>query len=79
MASAERHGRARYRRGCRCDQCKCAENEYQRARRQRIAERAVSSQPAAAKQLVAIPGLLSRRSHRRAKLAVVRSMTRGPA
>ena len=38
MASAERHGRARYRRGCRCDQCKCAQNEYQRARRQRIAE-----------------------------------------
>lgn len=38
MPGNERHGRARYRRGCRCDQCKCAESEYQKARRQRIAE-----------------------------------------
>jgi hypothetical protein len=152
MASAERHGRARYRRGCRCDQCKCAENEYQRTRRQRIAEsvgafgepavpslvllrhqllaalcqgkcaigssaypantvgavvaavmaeieamgtnrrpglaaagqalarimdnpRAVSTQPAAARQLVAILAMLSRGSQRRGKLASVKSMT----
>jgi hypothetical protein len=37
--------------------------------------RAVSSQPAAARQLVAILGTLSRRSHRRGKLALVKSMT----
>ena len=39
--------------------------------------RAVSSQPAAARQLVAILSMLSRRSHRRAKLGVVKSMTEG--
>ena len=39
--------------------------------------RAVSSQPAAARQLVAILSMLSRRSHRRAKLEVVKSMTEG--
>lgn len=35
MAGNERHGRARYRHGCRCEQCKQAESDYQRARRQR--------------------------------------------
>ena len=39
--------------------------------------RAVSSQPAAARQLVVILSMLSRRSHRRAKLGVVKSMTEG--
>lgn len=38
MARNERHGRARYRAGCGCELCKCAEAEYQRARRQRISE-----------------------------------------
>ena len=38
MSGIERHGRARYRRGCRCDQCKCAKSDYQRARRRRISE-----------------------------------------
>jgi hypothetical protein len=37
--------------------------------------KAVSTQPAAARQLVAMLGMLSRRSHRRGKLGVVKSMT----
>ena len=38
VSSNVTHGRARYSLGCRCDQCKCAESEYQKARRRRIAE-----------------------------------------
>lgn len=38
MATSERHGLKKYNNGCRCDQCKQAKSEYQRARRQRLAE-----------------------------------------
>jgi len=129
------HGRTRYTRGCRCDDCKAAERDYQRDRyrRQRglpvdpsgpsklnvvqlqpdsspdgivvAAVRAeldaasaaierpgltavalalaailadpqhMTTQPAAARQLVAILERLSRRVHLRGKLAVVKSMT----
>jgi protein-tyrosine-phosphatase len=37
MASAERRGQVCHRRGCRCDQCKCTENDYERARRRQVA------------------------------------------
>jgi hypothetical protein len=37
--------------------------------------KALSTQPAAARQLVAILGTLSKRTQRRGKLAVVKSMT----
>ena len=129
------HGRTRYTRGCRCDECKAAERDYQRNRyrRQRglpvdppdppvlnvvdsqpvsslngsvvaavraelnavpaAAERPglaaaalalaailddhqhVAVQPAAARQLAAILGTLSKPTQRRGKLAVVKSMT----
>lgn len=39
---AEHHGRARYRKGCRCDVCKAAEAAYRaeyRARRRTLAEK----------------------------------------
>ena len=40
MSGKQRHGRASYKRGCRCGLCKCAENKYRRALRKRHAEEA---------------------------------------
>jgi hypothetical protein len=38
VTSKVRHGRSRYNKGCRCDQCKCAESEYRKGRRRELAE-----------------------------------------
>lgn len=38
MSGNERHGRARYNDGCRCDVCKSAENDYRKRKRQEKAE-----------------------------------------
>jgi hypothetical protein len=38
MATAVKHGIAKYNAGCRCDVCKRATSEYHKARRQRLAE-----------------------------------------
>ena len=42
MAVAD-HGRRRYQQGCRCDQCRLAEAEYQKRNRQRRAAKALKA------------------------------------
>jgi len=39
------HGRRRYQQGCRCDQCRLAEAEYQKRNRQRRAAKALKAVP----------------------------------
>lgn len=45
MAVADHHGRRRYQQGCRCDQCRLAEAEYQKRNRQRRAAKALKAVP----------------------------------